>query len=156
MHCASSWWYSDIMCFSNLIWLFFFSWNNFMYYTIEIICSMFLSLSVMPDVSVTPKDCSPPGSPVHGILQTRILEWVSIPFSRGSSRPRDWTQVFHMIGRFFTIWASREAPYAAYCCLIWISLIIFTLLLSKWVEIVLPYFVGIIHVKVKTKEATYS
>ena len=40
-----------------------------------------------------PVDCSPPGSSVHGILQARILEWVAISFSRGSSRPRDWTQV---------------------------------------------------------------
>ena len=38
-------------------------------------------------------DCSPPGSSVHGILQATILEWVAIPFSRGSSQPRDWTQV---------------------------------------------------------------
>ena len=36
-----------------------------------------------------PVDCSPPGFPVHGILQARILEWVTISFSRGSSRPRD-------------------------------------------------------------------
>ena len=40
-----------------------------------------------------PMDCSPPGSSVHGILQARILAWVAIPFSRGSSWPRDWTQV---------------------------------------------------------------
>ena len=40
-----------------------------------------------------PMDCSPPGSSVHGILQARILEWVAIPFSRGSSQPRDQTQV---------------------------------------------------------------
>ena len=40
-----------------------------------------------------PVDCSPPGSSVHGILQARILEWVAISFSRGSSRPRDRTQV---------------------------------------------------------------
>ena len=39
-----------------------------------------------------PLDCSPPGSSVHGIHQARILEWIAIPFSRGSSRPRDWTQ----------------------------------------------------------------
>ena len=37
-------------------------------------------------------DCSPPGSSVHGILQARIMEWVSISFSRGSSQPRDETQ----------------------------------------------------------------
>ena len=41
-----------------------------------------------------PKDCSLPGSSVHGILQARILEWVAIPFSRGSSQPRDQTWVF--------------------------------------------------------------
>ena len=46
---------------------------------------------------------------VHGILQARILEWVAFPFSRGSSQPRDWTQVFHIAGWFFTSWATREA-----------------------------------------------
>ena len=50
-----------------------------------------------------------PGFSVHGILQTRILEWVAVPFSRGSSQPRDWTQVSRIAGRFFTIWATREA-----------------------------------------------
>ena len=47
-------------------------------------------------------DCSPPGSSVHGILQARILEWVAIPFSRGSSQPRDRTCIFCIVGRFFT------------------------------------------------------
>ena len=56
-----------------------------------------------------PIDCSPPGSSVHGILQARILEWVAMPFSRGSSPPRDWTQVSHIAGGFFTFWATREA-----------------------------------------------
>ena len=56
-----------------------------------------------------PMDCSPPGSSVHGILQARILEWVAIPFSRGSSWPRNQTWVFHIEGRFFTIWTTREA-----------------------------------------------
>ena len=46
---------------------------------------------------------------VHGILQARILEWVAFPFSRGSSQPRDRTQVSHIAGRFFTSWATREA-----------------------------------------------
>ena len=50
-----------------------------------------------------PVDCSPPGSSVHGSLQARILEWVSVPSSRGSSRPRDRTQVSCMAGRFSTI-----------------------------------------------------
>ena len=56
-----------------------------------------------------PMDYSPPGSSVHGILQARILEWVSIPFSRESSQPRDQTQVSCIAGRFFTLWANREA-----------------------------------------------
>ena len=54
-------------------------------------------------------DCSPPGSSVHGILQPRILEWVAISFFRGSSRPRNWTPVFCIAGRFFTLCAIREA-----------------------------------------------
>ena len=53
-----------------------------------------------------PMDCSPPASSVHGILQARILEWVASPFSRGSSRLKDWTQVSCFAGRFFTIWAT--------------------------------------------------
>ena len=57
-----------------------------------------------------PKECSPPGSSIHGILQARVLEWVAIPFSRGSSLPRDWTRVFCIVGRFFTVWDTREAP----------------------------------------------
>ena len=43
-----------------------------------------------------PMDCSLPGSYVHGILQARILEWVAVPFSRGSFQPRDQTQVSHI------------------------------------------------------------
>ena len=50
-----------------------------------------------------PKDCSPPGSSVHGILQARILECVAVPFSRGSSWPRDQTGISHTGGRFFAI-----------------------------------------------------
>ena len=56
-----------------------------------------------------PMDHILPGSSVHGILQARILEWIAIPFSRGSSQPRDWTWVSHIRGRFFIIWATREA-----------------------------------------------
>ena len=52
-----------------------------------------------------PMDYILPGSSVHGILQARILEWVAIPFCRGSSWPRDQTWVSCIAGRFFTIWA---------------------------------------------------
>ena len=55
-----------------------------------------------------PMDCCPPGSSDHGILQARILEWVAIPFSRGSSGPRDQTLVSCTAGRFFTVWDTGE------------------------------------------------
>ena len=59
-----------------------------------------------------PIDCRPPGSSVHGILPARILEWVAIPFSGGSSWPR--IEPVSLIspalaGKFFTIWATKEA-----------------------------------------------
>ena len=50
-----------------------------------------------------------PGSEVHGILQARILEWAAISFSRGSSQPRDRTQVSCIADRRFTIWATRQS-----------------------------------------------
>ena len=53
-------------------------------------------------------DSSQPGSSVHGIFQARILEWVAISFSRGSSWPRVKTQVSCIVGRRFTVWATRE------------------------------------------------
>ena len=57
-----------------------------------------------------PMDCNLPGSSVHGIFQAGILEWVAISFSRGSCWPRDQTQVSHIVGRRFTVWATREVP----------------------------------------------
>ena len=62
----------------------------------------------MPD-SLRPHGCSPPGSSVHGVVQSRILEWVAIPFSRGSSQLRDWTWVSCIADRLFIIWGTREA-----------------------------------------------
>ena len=56
-----------------------------------------------------PTLCNPVDYGVHGILQARILEWVAFPFSRGSSHPRDRTQVSRIAGRFFTSLATREA-----------------------------------------------
>ena len=55
-----------------------------------------------------PMDCSPPGSSVHGILHARVLEWVALPSSKGSSWPRVWTWVSCIASRLFTIWATRE------------------------------------------------
>ena len=54
-------------------------------------------------------DCSPPTSSIHGIFQARVLEWVAFSFSRGSSRPREQTQVSWTAGWRFTLWATREA-----------------------------------------------
>ena len=53
-----------------------------------------------------PRDCA---RTVHGLLQARILEWVTFPFSRGSSQPRVQTHASHIAGRFFNSWARREA-----------------------------------------------
>ena len=58
-----------------------------------------------------PMDCSLPGSSIHWSFQARVLEWVAIAFSRGSSPPMDRTWVLHIIGRRFIIWATREALY---------------------------------------------
>ena len=69
-------------------------------------CSVAQSCPIFCD----PMDGSHPGVSVHGILQARILEWVDIPFSSGPSRLRDQTWVSCFAGRFFNIWATREAP----------------------------------------------
>ena len=67
--------------------------------TSDIICAQSLSCVLLCDHM----DCSPPGSSVHGILQARILEWVAMPSSRGSSQPGDRTQFSCIAGGFFTV-----------------------------------------------------
>ena len=62
-----------------------------------------------------PMDCGPLGSSIPRILQARILEWVTIPFSRGSSQPKDWTQVSFITGKFFTIWTTKEIILYEWC-----------------------------------------
>ena len=56
-----------------------------------------------------PMDCNLLGFSIHGILQARILEWIAISFSKGSSQPRDRTRVSCIGGRRFNLWATREA-----------------------------------------------
>ena len=73
-----------------------------------VLCMCVESFQLCPTLC-DPMDCSLPGSTVLGILQARILKWVVIPFSRGSSQPRDQTWVTCVAGRFFTIWAIRKA-----------------------------------------------
>ena len=69
------------------------------------VCSVALSCPTLCD----PMDYSPPGSSVHGIFQARTLEWIAVSFSRGSSSPRNGTQVSCTADRLFTYWAMREA-----------------------------------------------
>ena len=57
---------------------------------------------------MTPWNCRLPGSSIHGIFQARVLGWVAISFSRGSSQPRDQTQASHIVGRHFTVWDTRK------------------------------------------------
>ena len=71
-----------------------------------------LCVCLVPQSCLTlcnPMERSLPGSSVHGILQARIVEWVTISFCRASSQPRDQTQVSCIAGWFFTVWTTREA-----------------------------------------------
>ena len=74
--------------------------------TVHCLCDLEVKWSEIAQSCLTlcdPMDCKLPGSSIHGIFQ-----WVAISFSRGSSQPRDWTQVSWIVGRCFTIWATRE------------------------------------------------
>ena len=82
--------------------------NFWSYFIQHIMCKHAKSLQLCLSLC-KPMDWSLPGSSVHGILQARILEWVAISFSRGSSQTRDRIWVSHMAGGRFTIWATREA-----------------------------------------------
>ena len=75
-----------------------------------IVCMGSVSVTQLCLTLCDPMDYNPPGSSVHGILQAKILEWVAIPFARGSSWSRDQTQISCIAGRFFIIWATREVP----------------------------------------------
>ena len=81
----------------------------------KVVCSVQLSRSGEGEVAqlcptlCDPMDCNLLGFSIHRILQARILEWIAISLSRGSSRPRDRTRVSHIGGRRFNLWATREA-----------------------------------------------
>ena len=81
------------------------NWARFSYGKVKVLAAQ-LCLTLWD-----PMNYSPPGSSVCGILQARILDWVAIPFSRGSSGPRDWTRVSCIVGSFFTIWAHHGSSY---------------------------------------------
>ena len=97
---------------SNLVWgpvwslynthsILMMSLNTLLWLKIKTTCLPTKSLQSCPTVC-DPMDCSPPVSSVHGILQTRILEWVVMLSFRVSSQPRDWTPVSCIAGGFFT------------------------------------------------------
>ena len=88
-------------------------------------------------------DCSPSGSSVHGILQERVLEWVAIPFSRGSSWPRDWTWISCIAGRFFNRVSHQQRRHIQSLTILrcWkLFLIVFLLLYytTQWWKVWIP------------------
>ena len=80
---------------------------------VQKICSMLLLVESCPTLC-DPTDCSPPGSSVHGISQARVIEWVAISFSRGSSQPRDGTCISCIDRRILYYWSTSEAPFVNY------------------------------------------
>ena len=93
------------------------------HFKLQISNTLFLIAQSCPTLC-GPMDCSWPGSSVCGILQARILEWVTIHFCMGSSWPKDHTCFSCTAGGFFTIWATREIAqigkqdprFLSYCC----------------------------------------
>ena len=85
--------------------------------SIWVICKLCVVVAQSCPTLCDPMDCSPPGSAVHGILQARILEWVAISFSRGSSQTRDQAQIACIVGRLFTVWVPRWGMMADSKCL---------------------------------------
>ena len=88
-------------------------WWFLLYYAYVLFLLIFVTLLYVLNLwfytQSCPTLCDPMDCTVHGILQARILEWVAFPFSRGSSQPRDPTQVSLTAGRFFTSWTTGEA-----------------------------------------------
>ena len=78
--------------------------------SLQLVC-VCMSVTQLCPTLCDPMNCSPPGFSVHGILQARTLEWIAIPFSRGSSWPRDRTLVSCTAGIFFTFWDTGKPHY---------------------------------------------
>ena len=122
------------VCFHSIILLFFYSFFwTFVFSGMTLLFSVFLVTQVTKCPSlVTPMDCSPSGSSVYEISQARILEWIAISFSRGSSWPRNWTQVSCIVGRFFTDWSMRESQVILDCS---IFFHVFRIYFSKFISL---------------------
>ena len=84
--------------------------TQFSFLPIPFLCLAWLHAQscLVCQILCSPMDCSLPGSSVHGTFQVRILEWVAMPSSRGSSQPSDWTHVSGIAGGFFIHWATWE------------------------------------------------
>ena len=95
---SSSLTYRQMFC---VVW---FEHSNCLHITVNVLMKRKVEVTQSCLTLCDPMDCT-----VHGILQGRILEWVDFPFSRGSSKPRDRTQVSHIADGFFTSWTTREA-----------------------------------------------
>ena len=107
LFCMILWWWSHVFLYLNKpMECTTASMNPNVNYGLWVIVRV-KSLKLCPTVC-NPMDCSLSGPSVHGILQARILEWVAISFSRGSSRPRDQTCVSHIAGRRFNLWATSH------------------------------------------------
>ena len=106
--------FADLIC-EHCWW-----WRSLTFLRVLLRCQSSLSVIVCVSRSVV-SNSGTPWTVTHqaplsmGFLQARILEWVAIPFSRGSSQPRDQTRVSRFAGRFFTIWAIREADPVELC-----------------------------------------
>ena len=103
-------WAENPRCFTILTYLFSNAWRHSQYLWDPKIYNPFVCVCQVAYVwcfaSLWPQ--SLPGSSVHGILQARILEQLAIPSSKGSCPPRDRTRVSCIVGRRFTVWATRE------------------------------------------------
>ena len=95
---------------SPKIWLALHKWGKKKKAYRALICASESEVTQSWPTLCDPMDCSLPGSSIHGIFKATVLEWVAISFFRGSSRLRDWIWVSHVVGRCFTIWATREVP----------------------------------------------
>ena len=120
---VTTWWHTHIHCQRKRVRKQTYAPKPFRVST-DLLASKFALLIMYVCVCLVPQSCltlqchglcSLPGSTVHGILQARILEWVAIPFSRGYSWLRDRTWVSCIAGRFFTAWATKEAPFNYVC-----------------------------------------
>ena len=126
--------------------LLFFYWNKLaLQCCFSFCCGGGLVTKLCPTLLQAHGLYSPPGSSVHGILQARVLEWVAVFFSKGSSWPRDQTQVLCITGRFFIDWATRGSP--SFCCTTtWINHI------SKWFHVSKIKWLKILNEKPKKKK----